>query len=142
MSDIKNNKKDDALLLVWITNPLAAGRIVSCAKKFADENRLVLKVVSVQNETRGNWNDTLRDLEQLETAAKASDAGLTVVYSDDRIEAAKKLVRSEKPYAMFAGVSDKGGPNYFADTLRLEFPGVKLYCVDTGGEVKEYERTL
>lgn len=139
MSDIQNNKNEGAQLLVWITNPVAAGRIVSCAKAFADERKLGLKVVSVQKETRGNWDDTLRDLSQLEAAAKASDAELTVVYSDDRIDAAKKLVLTEKPLAMFLGVSDKGSANYFADTLHERFPKVNMYCVDSKGEVSKYE---
>lgn len=139
MSEI-DKKTKKGTLLVWITNPAAADRIVSRANQFADEKALVLKVVSVQKETRDNWGDTLRDLERLEAAATMCHAELTVVYSDDRFEAAKKLIRSERPVAMFAGVPDNGAANRFADTLFEEFPSVVLYCVDSKGEVKEYGR--
>lgn len=140
MSEIDKNKSKKGTLLVWVTNPEAAGRIVSSAKLFASDKSLDLKVVSVQRETRDNWTDTIRDLERLQSAASGSDAELTVVYSDDRIEAAKKLVRSEKPMAMFAGVPDKGSTNFFVEALSIEFPSVTLYCVDSKGEVNKYER--
>ena len=138
MIDIDKLDSWNNTLLVWITNPAAAGRIVSCAKEFALKTGLELKVVSVQRETRDNWEDTLRDLEQLENAARQSQAELTVVYSDDRLDAAEKLIRSEKPVVMFAGVPDKGHVNYFAQKLTEEFPYVKLYCVDSDCVVKEY----
>ena len=142
MSEIDRKRTKKETLLVWITNPAAAERIVSKAYDFAAEKGLDLKVVSVQKETRDNWEDTLRDLERLEAAATMCHAELTVVYSDDRFEAAKKLIRSERPVAMFAGVPDKGVANRFADTLSIEYPSVVLYCVDSKGEVKEYGRNI
>ena len=79
MSEIDKNKSKKGALLVWVTNPEAAGRIVSSAKLFAADKSLDLKVVSVQRETRDNWTDTIRDLERLQSAASGSDAELTVV---------------------------------------------------------------
>ena len=140
MSEIDKSKSKRGTLLVWVTNPEAAGRIVSSAKLFASDKSLDLKVVSVQRETRDNWADTIRDLERLQAAASGSQAELTVVYSDDRIEAAKKLVRSEKPMAMFAGRPDKGSTNFFVEALSIEFPSVTLYSVDSRGEVEKYVR--
>ena len=130
MSEIDKNKSKKGTLLVWVTNPEAAGRIVSSAKLFASDKSLDLKVVSVQRETRDNWTDTIRDLERLQSAASGSDAELTVVYSDDRIEAAKKLVRSEKPMAMFAGVPDKA-----AELLREALGIFRSGHFDGGDEV-------
>ncbi|MBO4327080.1 MAG: hypothetical protein J5950_07395 [Clostridia bacterium] len=140
MSEIDKTNQEKGSLLVWVTNPAAAGRIVARAKHFASEKGLELKVVSVQRETRGNWEDTIRDLERLKEAATKSDAELTVVYSDDRIEAALKLAESENPRAMFTGVPEKGSASAFADALYVRFPSVTLYCVDTKGEVNEYDK--
>ena len=72
INKIENNENTGGLLLVWVTNPLAAGRIVAAARRFAENSLLELKVVSVQSETRDNWEDTIRDLEQLETAARSA----------------------------------------------------------------------
>jgi K+-sensing histidine kinase KdpD len=140
MSDIKKKNGTGGTLLVWVTNPGAADRIVACGKRFAEDKRLELKVVSVQSEARDNWEKTLEDLRQLDEAASRSDAELKVVYSDDKLGAAMEIVRAEKPVAMFSGVPDKGSANYFADQLTAAFPSSLFYCVDSKGEVIRYER--
>ena len=138
---VQNPEKSSGTLLVWITNPMAAGRIVAAARRFADERKLGLNVVSVQAETRDNWEGTLRDLEQLEAAARRSDAELTVVYSDDKIGAAVRLVSEEQPLAMFVGMPDRSHSNMFTDLLQISFPAIPLYCVDNEGQVSRCERS-
>ena len=130
-----NKTNAGGTLLVWVTNPLAAERIVAAGREFALKSELELKVVSVQSETRDNWEGTLRDLEQLEAAARRSDADLTVVYSDDKIGAAVKLVSEKRPRAMFTGMPDKTRSNMFTELLQMSFPAIPLYCVDNEGQV-------
>ena len=129
------------MLLVWVTNPMAAGRIVAAARRFAENSLMELKVVSVQSETRDNWEGTIRDLEQLEAAARNSDAELTVVYSDDKIGAAVRLVSDEQPQAMFVGIPDKSRTNMFTELLQMSFPAIPLYCVDNEGQVNRCGRS-
>ncbi len=141
MSHTDRSKNGAQTLLVWITNPEAAGRIVGCAREFADRSGLGLKVVSVQAETRDNWHDTIADLERLDEAAKAFRASLTVVYSDDRLSAAKKLISETEPDAMFAGTAAPGSRSRFADEIVRDFPGIPLYCVGPDEQVSEYGKT-
>ena len=138
------NSGGKPLLLVWITNPSAAGRIVAQAKQFADRNAMGLLTVSVQQQTRDRWSDTIKDLEQLNLAARSASSQLTVIYSDDSLDAAEKLILDICPAAMFAGVSpvlpDGSCANRFLEVINSDFPEIPLYCVNNDGQVSEYER--
>lgn len=139
MSIIDQKNNHGFTLLVWIINPQAAERIVSCAKKFADENGLELKVVSVQREAEDDWDKTIADLQKLEDAARRSDAELTVVYSDDRLKAAEEIALVERPFAMFCGMPEKSAANSFVNAITAALPDSPLYCVDEKCEVRLHE---
>lgn len=125
---------ETAQILVWVTNPEAAGRIASAGKKLAEENGLELHIVSIQNPVRTDtWEQTFKDLEALNNAARSVQAELGVVYSDNRMEAAVKLVRQIKPKMMVTGVAGDQTRNAFIDNLRAYCGEIPVYAVDPSG---------
>ncbi len=121
-------------IIVWVTNPEAAGRIAAVGRKFADENNLELHIVSIQNPVRAdNWEQTFKDLEALNSAARSVQAELGVVYSDNRMEAAVKLVRQLKPKMMVTGVAGDQTKNLFIEHLRTYSGDIPVYAVDPSG---------
>ena len=126
--------KEQKILLVWVTNPEAAGRIADTGRRLADETGSELRIVSIQNPIHNEtWENTLSDLEQLHHAARSVQADLTVVYSDNRFEAAVKLIREIAPSAMVAGVSGDLSRNLFLEHIRTYNREVPIYIVDSAG---------
>lgn len=121
-------------ILVWVTNPEAAGRIAMVGRKLADENNLELHIVSIQNPVRTDtWEQTFKDLDALNSAARSVQAELGVVYSDNRMEAAVKLVRQLKPKMMVTGVAGDQTKNLFIEHLRAYSGDIPVYAVDPSG---------
>ena len=125
---------ETAQILVWVTNPEAAGRIAAVGRRFADENGLELHIVSIQNPVRTDtWEQTFKDLDALNSAARSVQAELGVVYSDNRMEAAVKLVRQIKPKMMVTGVAGDQTKNLFIEHLRTYSGDIPVYAVDPSG---------
>lgn len=125
---------EEASLLVWVTNPEAAGRIAAVGRRLADENGLELRIVSIQNPAgKEGWEQTVEDLNELHQAARSVDAELTVVYSDNRLQAAVKLIQQISPKAMVCGIAGNGRQNLFLDHIRSCDRSIPLYTVDSGG---------
>lgn len=126
-----SEKKDT--LLVWVTNPYACERIVRVGKKMADELNKSLTVISIQKEVRDNWNKCGEDLEMLYEAAKSADAELTVIYSDNSIEAAVKTINELKPSAMVTGLPGSEGKSVFLECVCSMYEEIPVYAVDLSG---------
>jgi K+-sensing histidine kinase KdpD len=127
-----------AQIIVWVTNPEAAGRIATVGRKLADEHSLELHIVSIQNPVGvDNWEQTFKDLEALNSAARSVQAELGVVYSDKRMEAAIKLVRQIKPKMMVTGVAGDQARNLFIENLRTYSGDIPVYAVDPSGNTIE-----
>ena len=125
-------------IIVWVTNPEAAGRIATVGRKLADEHALELHIVSIQNPVcTDNWEQTFKDLEALNHAARSVQAELGVVYSDKRMEAAIKLVRQIKPKMMVTGVAGDQTRNLFIENLRTYSGDIPVYAVDPSGNTTE-----
>ncbi|MBR5281037.1 MAG: hypothetical protein IKU26_08745 [Clostridia bacterium] len=129
---------ETAQIIVWVTNPEAAGRIATVGRKLADEHSLELHIVSIQNPVGvDNWEQTFKDLEALNSAARSVQAELGVVYSDKRMEAAIKLVRQIKPKMMVTGVAGDQARNLFIENLRTYSGDIPVYAVDPSGNTIE-----
>ena len=103
-------------------------------RRFADENGLELHIVSIQNPVRTDtWEQTFKDLDALNSAARSVQAELGVVYSDNRMEAAVKLVRQIKPKMMVTGVAGDQTKNLFIEHLRTYSGDIPVYAVDPSG---------
>ncbi|MBP3391720.1 MAG: hypothetical protein J6L76_02915 [Clostridia bacterium] len=127
-------ESETSQILVWVTNPEAAARIAAVGRRLADENGLELHIVSIQNPVRTDtWEQTFRDLEALNSAARSVQAELGVVYSDNRMEAAVKLVRQIKPKMMVTGVAGDQTRNTFIENLRAYSGEIPVYAVDPSG---------
>ena len=125
---------DAEQILVWVTNPEAAERIARVGRRLADENHLELHIVSIQNAVRtAGWEQTVRDLDALNSAARSVQAELAVVYSDNRLEAAIKLVRQIAPKMMVTGMAGDQNRNSFIENLRVYSGDVPVYAVDPKG---------
>ena len=127
-------ESETSQILVWVTNPEAAARIAAVGRRLADENGLELHIVSIQNPVRTDtWEQTFRDLEALNSAARSVQAELGVVYSDNRMEAAVKLVRQIKPKMMVTGVAGDQTRNTFIENPRAYSGEIPVYAVDPSG---------
>lgn len=126
----------ESLLLVWVTNPDAAARIAQVGRRLADENGLELRIVSIQNPVRNEgWEQTVRDLEALNGAARGVQAELAVVYSDNPLEAAVKLIRQVSPKIMVTGMAGDRNRNLFLENLRAYDRDIPMYAVDPSGNI-------
>ncbi len=124
----------DAQILAWVTNPEAALRIAQVGRRLANENGLMLRVISIQNSVRTDgWEQTVRDLDALNSAARAVQAELGVIYSDNRMESAIKLMRELSPAMMVTGMAGDRNKNLFLENLRAYNPDVPVYAVDPSG---------
>lgn len=123
-------------ILVWVTNPEAAARIAQAGRRLADENGLELHLVSIQNSVRTEgWEQTMQDLDVLNNAARSVQAELGVIYSDNRMEAAVKLIRQLSPKMMVTGVAGDIKRNLFLENLRAYSGEIPVYAVDPSGNV-------
>lgn len=122
-------------VLVWVTNPYACEGIVRAAKSLADRNQADLVVVSIQPSIRNDWASRSDDLEQLHRAAIMVDAELTVVYSDNRLEATFKTIRDVAPACMVVGLRGVPGKVGFLDQLAQMAGNVPIYSVDPSGNM-------
>ncbi len=128
----KNRKKT---VLVWVTNPSACESIVRAGRELADRNQSELVVVSIQPSIRGNWEERTNDLEQLHNAAKLVEAELTVIYSDNRLEATFKTIRDVAPDCMVVGLRGVAGQSGFLDQLSHVAGEIPIYSVDLSGNM-------
>lgn len=121
------------IVLVWITNPAACDNIVRAGKRIADELDAELMVTSIQRTIRDDWDSTVSDLDALNRASRSVSAELTVIYSDNRLEAAVKTVSEVNPVAMVTGVPGDRNRNLFLEQLHNFDRDVPIYTVDTHG---------
>lgn len=129
-----NDSTRKPVTLIWVTNPDAAQRIVEAGSKIAAERSTEIMIVSIQNPIEDNWSEIIKGLEKLNDAARAADAELTVVYSDNRLESAVKLVRDVEPAQMVAGIPGNLGLNPFLEYLQGYFTEIPIYTVSPSGK--------
>ena len=120
-------------VLVWITNPAACDNIVRAGKRIADELCADLMVTSIQQTIRDDWDTTVSDLEALNNASRRANAELTVIYSDNKLEAAVKTVSDVRPIAMVTGVPGDRNKNLFLEQLQKFDRDVPIYTIDAHG---------
>lgn len=120
-------------VLVWITNPVACDNIVRAGKRIADELCADLMVTSIQKTIRDDWDTTVSDLEALNNASRTANAELTVIYSDNKLEAAVKTVSDVRPIAMVTGVPGDRNKNLFLEQLQKFDRDVPIYTIDAHG---------
>ncbi len=129
-----HNEKRNAVL-VWVTNPDACESIVSAGRMLADENESELVIVSIQGSIKGNWSNYANDLVKLNECARNADAELTVVYSENRFEAAHNTIKEVKPIIMVAGLPGTMGRSVFLDQISSMAPNIPTYSVDFSGNM-------
>ena len=125
----------DKTVLVWITNPSACMNIVKGGKRIADELDAELMITSIQKTIRGDWDSTVNDLEALNNASRSVNAELTVIYSDNTLEAAVKTVRDVQPAAMVAGIPGDRNKNLFLEQLQKFDSRIPVYTIDERGNM-------
>ena len=117
-------------VLALVTNPNACSKIIESAKKTADSLGAELLIVSIQSSIRNDWDKKAGDLEILNNTANENDAELTVIYSDNNLEAAFKCICDEEPTHMFCGMPGVIGHSDFIDALCSMANGAEVYSVD------------
>ena len=121
-------------VLAWVTNPNACGQIIKAAKKVALANKGELMIVSIQSGIRNDWERKADDLEVLNNVAHDNDAELTVLYSDNSMEAMFKCISDEHPTHMFCGLpGTQIGKSDFIDNMCAMADGAVVYSVDFSG---------
>ncbi len=138
MDNITQLRRCSQVVIAWVTNPYASRSIVESARRIADENKAELMIISIQNPIKDNWAATMKDLEILVDAAHYVDAELTVMYSDNKMEAAFKAMTSVKPIAMVMGIPGTTGKNEFVDLLLNYDINVSVYTVDSHGNALKH----
>lgn len=134
MSEDTNTDKRYCKVLAWVTNPNACGQIIKSAKKIAAANKGDLMIVSIQSVIRNDWQRKVDDLEILNNAAHDNEAELTVLYSDNSLEAMFKCISHEKPTHMFCGLPGAHvGKSDFIDNMCAMADGADIYSVDFSG---------
>lgn len=130
-------------VLVWVTNPDACQSIVDNGRILADNHGVELVIVSIQGSIKGDWKNYVGDLTKLNQAAKSVNADLTVVYSDNKFEAAHKTIKEFKPIVMVTGLPSSMGLGSFLEQIINMAPKVPTYSVDfTGNMVRIDSMTL
>lgn len=109
--------------------------IVKGGKRIADELDAELMITSIQKTIRGDWDSTVNDLEALNNASRSVNAELTVIYSDNTLEAAVKTVRDVQPAAMVAGVPGDRNKNLFLEQLQKFDSRIPVYTIDERGNM-------
>ncbi len=120
-------------VLAWVTNPNACTQIIKAAKKMAMNLRAEFLIVSIQSSIRNDWDKKASDLEILNNAAHENGAELTVIYSDNGMQAAFKCISDEQPTHMFCGLPGPVGSNSFIEKICSMADGAGVYSVDQSG---------
>ena len=128
MSENKSYK-----VLAWVTNPNVCNKIIRAAKRMAESINAELLIVSIQSSIRDDWKKKADDLEVLNNTALENDAELTVIYSDNSLEAAFKCITDEEPTHMFCGLPGTMGHSDFIDSLCAMASDADVYSVDLSG---------
>ncbi len=123
----------EKVVLVWVTNPYASENIAKAGRRLADENGLELMIISIQDRIRNDWETKVNDLEQLHNSSRQVGAELTVIYADNKIEAAAKTILDVKPKLMVTGIPGDVSRSAFLEQIRNIDPSIPVYTVDLNG---------
>lgn len=129
------NKEMRKAVLVWVTNPDACHSIVKAGRILADENNAELVIVSIQGSIKGEWESYASDLKKLNEAARRANAELTIVYSDNKFEAAHNTINQVKPIIMVAGLPGMIGRSTFLEQICNMASNIPTYSVDLSGNM-------
>lgn len=122
-------------VLVWVTNPDACQSIVNAGRSLADDNNAELVIVSIQGSIKGEWKNYANDLKKLNDAARSANAELTIVYADNKFEAAHNTINQVKPMIMVAGLPGTIGRSTFLEQICNMASNIPTYSVDLSGNM-------
>ena len=129
---MNNEIKDN--LIIWVTNPNACGNIVRVGVRLAKEKDAEPVIVNIQKPfTRAMRDIQIETVEKLESAARSVGCDLTIVYSDNSMEAAFSVIKKLRPIAMVTGMPATRGKESFIDQIYIFSSKVPLYMVDNSG---------